>query len=75
MLLSQLESDLKPRGQRGAVRHDNENGLLLSMELEKEAGDRFRSAGIEIAGRFVTQHEAWLSDERAGDGDPLFLAA
>ena len=70
-----MEADGEPRGQRVAVRHDDQHGLLRVVQLEEQRRDGVGRLGVEVARRLVAQQQLRLSDQRARDGDALFLAA
>lgn len=53
--------------------HDNRAALSLGL-LQKQFGGAAGTFRVEIAGGFVRENEAWLIDQGAGDGDPLFLS-
>ena len=72
---AQLEPQRKLRRQRGTVCDDDEDRVLLTLELEQQAGDRRRSLRIEIARRLVAEHEARFTNQCARDRDALFLTA
>ena len=61
-------------GQVGIMgRH--EDGLALGDQVVKDGKDGLCRAGVEAAGGFVGGDQDRVIGERAGDGDPLALAA
>ena len=55
---------------------DHDDGLAEFVHGAFEEAQYFRAGhGVEVAGRFVGEHELRLGDERACDGDALLLAA
>src|SRR5687768_18379206 len=74
-----LPDQVEPRGETrrefGAVRDDDEDGLLLLMQFEQERGDDLRRVAVEVAGRLVAQKQQRPHHERAGERDALLLAA
>ena len=67
-----------PRAERRRFRvvrdHDDRFASVLAERLQ--CAEHFlRAARIEIAGRLVGDDERRVGDERAGDGDTLFLSA
>ena len=54
---------------------DNQGRAKLVVEFEQQVDDRFGGSGVEIAGRFVGEQNIGQGAKRAGQGDPLLLAA
>ena len=75
LAIAQLEADRKPRGKLGAVRHDDQNRVLLLLQLEQERGDRVGRFPIEIARRLVAQQQTRPSDQRARQRHALLLTS
>ena len=73
--MGQLESNWKLRCELRAVRHDDEDALFTLLEIEQERGDVVGGSAIEVAGRFVTQEQPRIPDERPRDRHTLPLAA
>src|SRR4029453_13294333 len=63
------------RGARRGGRDDDDRDALLAVQRAQHVHDLVRRARIEIAGGLVGQDHARPVDERAGDRDPLLLAA
>ncbi len=59
----------------GVVRDDDECGAQRMVGLQQEIEDRLRVVGVERARRLISQDDARMADERAGDGNPLALSA
>ncbi len=55
--------------------HDEEDGLLLLVQRQQQLAHAVGRIRIEVTRRLVAQHDLWLTDERAGNGDALLLAA
>ena len=51
------------------------DGAAVGVQFGQQFHDTLPAGGIEIAGRLVGQHQAWLVDQRTGNGDALLLAA
>ena len=62
-------------GELGAVCHDDQDRLLLTVKIEQQRRDSFRRGAVEVAGRLVAQEQPGRAHQRARDGDPLPLAA
>ena len=58
-----------------AIVRGHDDGGASCVDLAKEIHDVERQIGVQVAGGLVRQHELWIVDERARDGDPLLLAA
>ena len=54
---------------------DEKDGVLLLMQVEQQLDDLFRRLPIQIAGRLIAQQQQRLANQRAGNGDALFLSA
>ncbi len=54
---------------------DDKNGVALVGEGAEEGHDFLAGFGVEVAGRLVGEDDGGLTDEGAGDGDALALAA
>ena len=63
--IDELESNREFLSQHRAVRHDDKNRLLMAVQVEQQRCDVFRRGSIQVPRRFVAQHQARLSDERA----------
>ena len=61
-------------GDVGLVGDENDGVALLIETLEKRH-DFFAGFGIEVPGRLVGQDDRRIVDQRAGNCDPLALAA
>jgi len=57
------------------VRDEDNRHALLTIERDKPIHEFVQGAGIQIAGRLVSEQKAWCVDERAGDGNAPLLAA
>ena len=59
--LSRPESNsiraLQQRRQRFAVRHNDQNRVLLRLQFQQQLGDRLRRGAIEISGRLIGQEQ------------------
>ena len=53
----------------------DDDGGATGVDLPQEVHDFEGEIGIEIAGRFVRQHERRIVDESARDRNPLLFAA
>src|SRR2546423_10112888 len=53
---------------------DDEDCQAFTIELLEDFQDALTGAGVQIAGRFVSQQQAWLIDERSCDGRALHFA-
>ena len=54
---------------------DDDRDAPLVDQLTQDAHHRPPPPGVELRGRLVGNQEAGLVGQRAGDGDPLLLAA
>jgi len=59
----------------GVVRDEHDGQFFVFVQLFEDFHDLGAGVGIEVAGRFVGEEDAWFVDERPGDGDALLLAA
>src|SRR6187551_808346 len=64
---------LAPHGD--VVGDDEEAEPPLDVQPAHQRDDLLRVLGVEVAGRLVRPDDRWVVDERAGDRDPLALAA
>ena len=66
-----------PRQRRGqlAVVGDDHDRAALGVQLAQQLHHRAAGPGVEVAGRFVGQHDRGSVDDGAGDRDALALAA
>src|SRR5262245_21779311 len=71
----QVEAHGESLGERGAVRDDDQDGLLQALQIEQQRGDVLGGGAIEVAGGLVAEEQVRLADERARDRDALALAA
>ena len=55
--------------------HDDQDGLLLTMQVEQHRRDVVGRRAVEVAGRLVAQEQARPPDQRAGDRGALPFAA
>ena len=55
--------------------HDDQNGLLLLVELEKKRSNDISCLVIEVASGFVTQKELRFHNQRPRQGHTLLLAS
>src|SRR5207253_1177884 len=62
-------------GQFGAVRHHDQDRVLLAVQVEQQLPDRLGRAPVEVAGRLVGQHQGRVVDQGAGHRHALPLAA
>ena len=53
----QLQLPLQAAGQLVAMRHHDQDGLLLPLQFQQQFGDAMSRRAIEIAGRLVGQHQ------------------
>ncbi len=56
------------------MRDQHEGRALLGVEAEHEFGDLGPGVGVEIAGRFIGEDDAWLGHEGTRDRHTLLLA-
>src|SRR5229473_904633 len=54
---------------------DNGRGVLLARKMPEQFENHVACRGVEIAGGFVCQKDAWQMDERARNSNALHLAA
>ena len=62
------------RGEVATVGHDEEGDPVPLIQIEDERLHGAAGLTVEIAGRFIGEHELGLHEERAGQGDTLLLA-
>ena len=65
----------RARGQGLVVGDEDEGGARLAVELGHELDDAGAGGAVEVARRLVREEHPRLVAERAGEGDPLLLAA
>ena len=70
----QLQHPVHPLGERGVVRHHDETGADLGIELEHQGIDLLRGPAVEVAGRLVREHAARVGHQGARDRGALPLA-
>ena len=58
-----------------AVVGRDEHGRSAGVDLTEQVHDLEREIGIEVARRFVREHERRIVDQRTRDGDALLFAA
>ena len=54
---------------------DHDDRRAFGVEAAEEADDVGRGSAVEVAGRFVGEHDRRVADDRSGDGDALAFAA
>jgi len=75
--LSAFETDhsVARRREHRIVRHDHRRQLMLPMHLAEQTVQILCRGFIQIARGFVCEQELWTAHQRAGNRDPLLLAA
>ena len=58
----------------GEAMGDHQGGALAG-EAAQSGLDVLLRAGVQRGGGFIQNKDAWVLQDRAGDGDPLFFAA
>src|SRR6266481_591079 len=56
------------------VRHDDDRAIGMDGVAREQRHDRFAAGMIQGCGGLVADDQAWLVDERPGEGDALLLA-
>src|ERR1044071_5096385 len=74
-LLRQSVSQREARGEFGAVRDDDEDGLLRAVEFEQERGHVVGRLLVEVARRLVAEQERRAPHQRTRQRRALLLAA
>ena len=54
---------------------DDQHHLFLFLQLEQQVADARGGGAVEVAGRFVSQQQGGLVDQRPGQRDSLAFAA
>jgi hypothetical protein len=72
--ISQRDFARAIRRHRIVVRHQ-QDGAALGVQVGQQSHDLATSIQIEIAGRFVSQNERRVVDQRAGNRDALLLTS
>jgi hypothetical protein len=72
--VTHADSAMRPRGDRGVVRDEDEGLLLALVQPDEEVHYSFGRFGVEGAGRLVGPHDGGFVYERAGYRDALLLA-
>src|ERR1700730_746825 len=57
------------------VRNDDDRTIGMDGVAREQRHDRFAAGMIQGCGGLVADDQAWLVDERLGEGDALLLAA
>lgn len=70
-----MQNPVAAGGEGGVVGDDDEGASVFTDKVEEEFDDGLAGLGVEIAGRFVSEENAGIVDEGAGDGDALLFAA
>ncbi len=65
----------EPANYRQVVRNEEIGETLLPLELTQQVDHIGLYGDVECGEYSVTQHQAWLSRQRTGDGDALALSA
>ncbi len=65
---------LRAGGQLRIMRHHHDGGPC-AVQVLQQLHDGARHLGVEVAGGFVRQQQAWRPGQRARNRDPLLLAA
>ena len=73
--LFQVQHAARPLGGVRIVRHHHDRLLEFLVEPLQQRQHFAGRLGVEIAGRLVGQQQRRVGDDRAGDGDALFLPA
>src|SRR5262245_55457362 len=66
-----------PLGARGDIAgvSDDNDGASVTVKLLKQPQDLFARLAVQCAGRFVSQDERRIVDDRAGNNHPRLLSA
>src|SRR5215472_16993210 len=59
----------------GVVGHDHDGLAVVAVEHLQQSQDLVGRLAVEVAGRLVAHQQLRVRHQRAGDGDPLLLAA
>ena len=70
----QLDAPISQPGDYGIMRH-HDDGASLLMQFAKNPQDDFLVLGVEIAGRFIGQHNFGIINQRSCDAHALLFAA
>ena len=73
--VDKMHPSREPFRQFDAVRYTNQHHVLGRAEFKQCLTDLVRTLPIQVAGRFVCQHEGRSIDESAADGNALTFAA
>jgi hypothetical protein len=65
----------RPLGGAGIVRDHDDRLLVLAVERLQQIQNLVARLAVEIACRLVAEEQRRVGDDRAGDADPLLLAA
>ena len=65
----------RERGRDVAVVGDDHDRRALGVQFMEQLHDGVAGAAVEVAGRFVGEHDRRVVDHRAGDGDTLTFTA
>ena len=66
---------MAPSCKRQVVSGDQRRQLVLPVQSRDQFKNHFPGPSIKVAGRLICQQHLGLGDERAGQGQPLLLAA
>ena len=73
--IDQLDPSIELVGQEHVMGDDDERRSLDPRQIHQQPADGFSVFRIEACGRLVRYDYAGLSQQGAGNGDPLHLAA
>src|SRR5262245_10766271 len=75
LALFEVNEPLGALGGMRIVRHHDDRLLELGVETLQQREDFLGRLAVEITGRLVGEQDRRVADQRACDGNPLFLAA
>ena len=73
--IDHFDDSIAAAGKPGVVGNDQERGTALLLNAAHQVEDRVGRLCIQIAGRFVSQHERRLHHQCPGNRHPLLLPA
>ena len=73
--VGQLDNSVAASCEHRLMRDDDKCGAGRIAAVESQVHDRGAGHGVEVAGRLIREQQGGARPERAGDGDPLLLAA
>src|SRR4029079_6907048 len=72
--VAQRDGDVGAGGQLGIVRHQDDGGLAVAVDVDQQVDDVMAGPAIQVSGRLVGEEDGGIVGERAGDGHALLLA-